>query len=49
MHFKVIVNITFVLQYKLDVNQIMIILYGCRLVFMEICFDVIKHVSIFAE
>lgn len=28
MHFKVIVNITFVLQYKLDINQIMIILYA---------------------
>lgn len=27
-----IVNITFVLQYKLDINQIMIILYGCWLV-----------------
>lgn len=46
---KMIVNITIVLHIKLDINQIMYILYAYWNYFIEICFDVIKHVSIFAE
>lgn len=44
-----IVYITFVLHNELDINQIMYNLYASCDCFLEICFDVIKHVSIFAE